>query len=97
MNRAHLELYQYMKETCDNGKQFYKEDMLRIYNQFVVPNKRPTDPERLTSEQIYNNASIWMNNAISSLVRRGYFGLTFLKDTESLNVDKKELIYQIGG
>ncbi len=96
ITKAHFALYQYMKETHENDRQFHKEDMLKIYNQFVVPNKRPTDPERLTEDQIYNNASTWLSRAISALVRHGYFGLTFKENIEPLEIeDKKELICEM--
>lgn len=80
IKKGHLELYKYMKDRYENGEQFKKDDLMEIYNRFVVPSKRPSDAQRLTEEQLYNNASQWLNRSISVLVRRGYLGLTFKKD-----------------
>jgi hypothetical protein len=81
ITRAQVELYKCMKEKHESNIQFNKEDMLEIYNRFVFSKKRQSDFQRrrLTEDQVYNNASNWLNNAICRLIRTGYIGLTFEK------------------
>lgn len=93
LKKAHLELYKYMKKRYENNENFNKEDLLRIYNSYVTSTKRLAGSRALTEEQGYNNASTWLNRAISILVRRGYLGLTFRKN----NGHKQEgILCQIG-
>ena len=87
---AHTELYKRMKLRNDEGAQFTKDDLLEIYSRFVNPEKRKFDYDRsrLTDEQIYGNASAWMNKAIVALIRRGYFRLVFLKPVDSMVMEE---------
>jgi hypothetical protein len=90
---AQYELYKMMKLKHDTGTQFTKIDLLNVYNKFVVSKQKLKSVRHnydLTEDQVYNNASGWMNNSISVLVRKGYFGLTFKKPVESLEI--KEIV-----
>ncbi len=82
--QAQLELYKRMKARHVSGEQFEREDMLEIYNNYVFAEKRFDDFQRrrLTEEQVYNNASHWMDTAICSLLKKGYLGLSFRKELD---------------
>lgn len=86
INKAHLELYKMLYSNNKDGTQFTKEDLLEVYGKYVVPDKAHYDnhSQARTKEQIYANASSWLNGSISKLVRRGYLGLTFKKDLKCL-------------
>lgn len=92
-NTAQLELYMLMKEKHEKGEQFRKEDLMDIYDKHVdkqIPNRRYTNDNILTEEQIYSNASSWLNRAISILIRRGYLGLTFKEEVPcSKQIDRQ--------
>ncbi len=93
IQKAHIELYKYVKDKYEQGDKFHKDDLLEIYNRFVRIRK-PSDYNFrvLTEEQLYNNASAWLDRAISVLVRRGYLGLIFRIDVgpieDALGEDK---------
>lgn len=83
LSKAHLKLYKFMKGTYERDGQFRKEDMLDIYDRYASKRIRKKDyigNAILTDEQIYQNASIWLNRSIAVLVRHGYLGLTFRKE-----------------
>ncbi len=92
IKKGHVELYKRMELKHKDKEQFQKEDLMEIYNSFVVPRKRQYDRRRLTEEQVYNNASAWLDRAIAVLVRRGYLGLIFRIDVgpieDALGEDK---------
>lgn len=91
ISEAHVVLYNCMKNLHDNDLQFTKDMMLAIYNGHVQPEKRAEDYQKgLSEEQVYQNASAWLNGAISKLVRRGYLGLTFNNGVEENSFFTKE-------
>lgn len=85
VNKAQEVLYECMKLRHETKNSFTKKDLFDIYNDFVVPDKRAFDRNRLSDEQIYNNASAWLNRSIASLVRNGWLGLTFNKDIKMID------------
>ena len=87
IKESHLELYEYMRHRYKKGKQFTKTDLLEIYSKFVISNKKDYDYREFTEDEIYRNASAWLNGAISILIRRGYLGLTFRKNIISKKVE----------
>ncbi len=87
LKEGHLVLYSVMKDQHEKKLAFTKEMMLDIYKTHVMfsQGKHSYAKKKLpTEEQIYNNASAWMNKAIIMLVRRGYLGLMFNKDAEAI-------------
>ncbi len=88
--KAHIELYDYMKRRYDNKEQFTKADLMEIHSKFVVPNRRSYNERELTEEEIYRNASAWLDGAICSLIRRRYLGLTFRKNGSPQRISVKE-------
>lgn len=80
IRRAHLELYGYLKHCDEKGEQFTKENMYSIYDRFVSKKKRGFN-EQITVEQKYVNASSWLNKSLAILIRRGYLGLTFERES----------------
>ncbi len=93
VNEAQSVLYECMKLRHDTKNSFTRKDLFEIYNNFVVPDKRQFDRNRLSDEQIYNNASSWLNRSIASLVRNGWLGLTFNKDIK--RIDHHNLIEDV--
>jgi hypothetical protein len=81
---SHRELYEYLKQQDKAGLGFSRPALFEIYNSFVVPNKRPTDSERLTEEQIYHNFSSWLNYALVALIRQDCFLLIFKDNRKRL-------------
>lgn len=95
--QGQLELYKAMKSRHISGEQFTKEDMLKIYNNYVFAEKRFDDFQkgRLSEDQLYNNASHWMESSICSLLKKGYLGLNFRRDldgTEEFHSQGLEMI-----
>lgn len=91
VTEAQFELYKLMKKRHDSGTPFIKQDMLDIYNGFVVSRSscfRLGIEDKRTEEEIYNRASKWMNSAIARLVRVGYFGLQFKVPVCGLEMEK---------
>ncbi|HDY68158.1 MAG TPA: hypothetical protein ENH85_10235 [Candidatus Scalindua sp.] len=87
IKEAHLKLYEYMKYKHDIGKQFTRSDLFEIYSKFVIPNKTMYDYREFTEDEIYRNATSWLNVAIPTLIRRGYLGLTFIKKEKQCLVE----------
>ena len=89
LKKAHAELYNCMLEKHMKKEPFTKEDMLHIHMRHTETNKY-FDKDKMTPEQIYANASKWLNGAIATLVRRGYLGLTFRKGMMEYNEETKQ-------
>ncbi len=95
ITKAQLELYQYMQFRSKNCDQFNKDDLMEIYNRFVEKKNRNDycpKPKAKTEEELYNNASSWLNRSIATLIREGYLGLIFRVDVgpieDALEEDK---------
>ena len=83
--KSHLELYKLMKHRHENKQQFTRQDLLNVYKTHVKPNKhweKQRSLEHSIEVRINRNASAWINNAILTLIKKGYIGLIFLEDME---------------
>ena len=94
VNAAQKALYDVMKLRHDMGISFSRSDLMEIYNTYTSRKTKWYDGRdkaflnKLSDEQIYNNASAWLNRSIVSLVRNGWVGLTFEKGSKMLDNEK---------
>ena len=91
IRQAHIVLYNEMCRIHLENKFISKEDILHVYNEYVIKNKKywPKNPKTDTTTSM--NAMQWFDRALVVLVKRGYLGFTYLKKPNLLPKEVKPL------